>query len=155
MAWGWFQDDSRALCLLCTLFLLLYQLHIRLLSIRSQRLGTLDLEAECVPQPQRGNYFILHFYSYPSPCPWQPLNYFPAVCIFWDHSICGVMQYIFFRDSLFSLSLRPLSSNQAVVYQKFVPCHCWEGFHCVETRVCTTISSSEGHSGCSQPLCYK
>ena len=38
---GWFGDDSRALLLLCTLFLLLlHQLHLRSSGIRSQRLGT-------------------------------------------------------------------------------------------------------------------
>ena len=39
---GWFGDDSSALHLLCTLFLLLllYQLYHRLSSIRFQRLGT-------------------------------------------------------------------------------------------------------------------
>ena len=39
--WGWFQDDSSALHLLCTLFLLLlHQLHLRSSGIRSWRLGT-------------------------------------------------------------------------------------------------------------------
>ena len=38
---GWFQDDSNALQLLCTLFLLLlHQLHLRSLGIRFWRLGT-------------------------------------------------------------------------------------------------------------------
>ena len=38
---GWFQDDSSALHLLCTLFLLLlHQLHLRSSGIRSRRLGT-------------------------------------------------------------------------------------------------------------------
>ena len=38
---GWFQDDSSALHLLCTLFLLLlYQLDLRSPGIRSRRLGT-------------------------------------------------------------------------------------------------------------------
>ena len=36
----WFQDDSSALHLLCTLFLLLHQLHLRSSGIRSRRLGT-------------------------------------------------------------------------------------------------------------------
>jgi len=37
---GWFQDDSRALHLLCILFLLLlHQLHHRSLGIRSWKLG--------------------------------------------------------------------------------------------------------------------
>ena len=44
--WGWFGDDSNALHLLCTLFiLLLYQFPLRSSSIRSQRLGTPALEA--------------------------------------------------------------------------------------------------------------
>ena len=39
--WGSFQDDSSALHLLCTLFLLLlHQLHLRSSGIRSRRLGT-------------------------------------------------------------------------------------------------------------------
>ena len=39
---GWFGDDSRALHLLCTLFLLLLpQLHLRSSSVRLERLGTL------------------------------------------------------------------------------------------------------------------
>ena len=39
--WGRFQDDSSALHLLCTLFLLLlHQLHLRSSGIRSWRLGT-------------------------------------------------------------------------------------------------------------------
>ena len=54
--WGWFRDDSNALHLLCTLFLLLlYQVHLRSSSIRSRRLGipTLHhswqaLSAQCV-----------------------------------------------------------------------------------------------------------
>ena len=38
---GWLQDDSSALRLLCTLFLLLlHQLHLRSLGIRFWRLGT-------------------------------------------------------------------------------------------------------------------
>ena len=38
---GWFQDDSRTLYLLCTLFLLLLRrLHLRSSGIRSKRLGT-------------------------------------------------------------------------------------------------------------------
>ena len=36
---GWFQGDSRALHLLCTLFLLLHQFHLRSLGSKSQRLG--------------------------------------------------------------------------------------------------------------------
>ena len=36
----WFGDDSSTLHLLCTLFLLLHQLHLRSLSVRCQRLGT-------------------------------------------------------------------------------------------------------------------
>ena len=45
MGAGWFQSNSRALYLLCTLFLLLLnQLHLRSSGIRSQRLGTPDLE---------------------------------------------------------------------------------------------------------------
>ena len=41
---GWFGDNSSVLHLLCTLFLLLlHQLHLRLSGIRSQRLGTPDL----------------------------------------------------------------------------------------------------------------
>ena len=43
----WFQDDSNALHLLCTLFLLLlYQLHLRSSGIRSWRLGNPALENE-------------------------------------------------------------------------------------------------------------
>ena len=43
---GWFQDDSSALHLLCTLFLLLllYQLHLRSSGIRFWKLGTPALE---------------------------------------------------------------------------------------------------------------
>ena len=42
--WSGFRDDSSALHLLCTLFLLLlHHLHLRLSGIRSQRLGTTDL----------------------------------------------------------------------------------------------------------------
>ena len=46
--WGWgFQDDASMLHLFCTLFLLfLYQLQLRSLGIRSQRLGTSTLRAE-------------------------------------------------------------------------------------------------------------
>ena len=47
---GWFQDDSSALDLLCTLFLLLlHQLHLRSSSIRSWRLRTPALDH--FPQP--------------------------------------------------------------------------------------------------------
>ena len=43
--WGWFQDDSSALHLLCTSFLsLLCQLHLRPSGIRSQRLGSPELQ---------------------------------------------------------------------------------------------------------------
>ena len=42
---GWFRDDSSALNLLCTsLLLLLHQLHLRLSSVRCQRLGTPELQ---------------------------------------------------------------------------------------------------------------
>ena len=41
---GWFWNDSSASHLLCTLFLLLYQLYRRSSASRSQRLGTPDLE---------------------------------------------------------------------------------------------------------------
>ena len=47
---GWFRDDSSALHLLCTFFLLLlYQLHLRSSGIKSQRLGTSALRGsqEC------------------------------------------------------------------------------------------------------------
>ena len=37
---GWFGDDSNALHLLCSLFLLLHQLHLKSSGIRSGRLGT-------------------------------------------------------------------------------------------------------------------
>ena len=48
--WGWCGDDSSALPLLCTLFLLLfYQLLLRSSGIWSQRLGTPGLE-HCIPQ---------------------------------------------------------------------------------------------------------
>ena len=44
-AWGWFQDDSSTLHVLCTLYLLLlHQLHLRSSGIRSWRLRTLALE---------------------------------------------------------------------------------------------------------------
>ena len=47
MVWGWFGDDSRALYLLCTLFLLLlHQLLIRSSGIHSWSTGTPALEAE-------------------------------------------------------------------------------------------------------------
>ena len=50
MDWGWCGDDSSALHLLCTLFLLLfYQLLLRSSGIWSQRLGTPGLE-HCIPQ---------------------------------------------------------------------------------------------------------
>ena len=41
LGWGkvWFQDDSSVLHLLCTVFLLLHQFHLRSSGIRSQRLG--------------------------------------------------------------------------------------------------------------------
>jgi len=38
--WGWFWDDSNTLFLLCTFFILLYQLHLGSPGIRSWRLGT-------------------------------------------------------------------------------------------------------------------
>ena len=41
VGWGWFEDDSSALHLLCILFLLLlHQLHLRSSGIRSWRVGT-------------------------------------------------------------------------------------------------------------------
>ena len=46
---GWFRDDSSALHLLCTLFLLqLHQLHLRSSGIRSPRLGTPGLNHKLV-----------------------------------------------------------------------------------------------------------
>ena len=47
--WGWFQDDSSTLHLLCTLFLLLlHQLHLRSSGTRPWNLGTsaLDLDKQ-------------------------------------------------------------------------------------------------------------
>ena len=44
---GWFQDDSSTLHLLCTLLLLLQQLHLRSSGIRCQKLGTPALEGTC------------------------------------------------------------------------------------------------------------
>ena len=53
---GWFQDDSRALHLFCTLFLLLvHQLHLRSSGFRSWRLGT--------PCSRRYKLFINKTYS--------------------------------------------------------------------------------------------
>ena len=50
MDWGWCGDDSSALHLLCTLFLLLfYQLLLKSSGTWSQRLGTPGLE-HCIPQ---------------------------------------------------------------------------------------------------------
>ena len=47
---GWFWDDSSTLYLFCTLFLLLlHQLHLRSLGIRSWSLSTPDLEQCCLP----------------------------------------------------------------------------------------------------------
>ena len=46
---GWFQDDSSALHLSCTLFrLLLHQFHLRSSGIRSWRLGASALSKVCV-----------------------------------------------------------------------------------------------------------
>ena len=59
--WGWFRDYSNTLHLLCTLFLLLlYQLYLRSLDIRSQRLGI----------PSLGKHYINVRY-YQEPC-WFP-----------------------------------------------------------------------------------
>ena len=58
-----FRDDSSALHLLCTLFLLLLHHHLRLSAIRSQSLGTTDLQCFL--------YFIhiyLYLYIYISVC---------------------------------------------------------------------------------------
>ena len=62
---GWFWDDSSALHLLCTLFLLLlHQLHLRSSSIRSWRLGTPALE---------NNICCSENHPDPSPtCDWYP-----------------------------------------------------------------------------------
>ena len=49
VGWGRFRDDSNALHLLCTLFLLqLHQLHLRSSGIRSRRLGTPGLNHKLV-----------------------------------------------------------------------------------------------------------
>ena len=55
---GWFGDDSRALHLLCTLFLfLLHQLLLRASGIRSQRLGTSALkDPSSMPLPLGESY---------------------------------------------------------------------------------------------------
>ena len=49
VGWGWFRDDSNALHLLCTLFLLrLHQLHLRSSGIWSRKLGTHGLNHKLV-----------------------------------------------------------------------------------------------------------
>ena len=55
---GWFGDDSRALHLLCTLFIfLLHQLLLRVSGIRSQRLGTSALkDPSSMPLPLGESY---------------------------------------------------------------------------------------------------
>ena len=55
---GWFQDDSSALHLSHTLFLLLlHQLHLRSLGIRSQRLGTPVLKDRANAHPRVDSVF--------------------------------------------------------------------------------------------------
>ena len=51
---GWFWDDSSALHLLCTLFLLFLQLHLRLSCVWSLRLGTPVLGPWQMLQKKRG-----------------------------------------------------------------------------------------------------
>ena len=56
---GWFQNDSNALHLLCTLFLLLlHQLHFRSPGLRPQRLG-----APVLGSKSHGNLNVLTFLS--------------------------------------------------------------------------------------------
>ena len=58
--WGWFQDYSNTLHLLCTLFLLLlHQLHLRSSGIRSQRLGIPVLHDKGIREKRK----ITHTYS--------------------------------------------------------------------------------------------
>ena len=56
---GWLEDDSRALHLLDTLLLLLYQHHLRSLGIRSQRLGIPALKHIWSPSPCHRTKFSL------------------------------------------------------------------------------------------------
>ena len=66
---GWFEDDSSALHLLCTLFLLLFLHQLRLSDIRFQRLGTPALKdadrpsRACLPELRRAGLqgpFLAH-----------------------------------------------------------------------------------------------
>ena len=55
--WRWFRDDSEALHLLCTLFLLLlHQFHLRSSEVRSQRLGTPAVK--CLLNTKHGFYLL-------------------------------------------------------------------------------------------------
>ena len=59
---GWFQDASRALHLLCTLFLLLsHQCHLRESGIRSQRLGTPALKDTALGSTGRLAFEVLEW----------------------------------------------------------------------------------------------
>ena len=63
---GWFQDDSSALHLLCTLFLLLiHQLHLRSSRIESQRLETPDLYSSLVCLILVLASFLCHLFNNP------------------------------------------------------------------------------------------
>ena len=66
----WFRNDSSALLLLCSLFLLLillHQLHLRLLGIRSQRFGTPDLGSNWIileNLPISRSFFLNYYLFY-------------------------------------------------------------------------------------------
>ena len=60
---GWFRDDSSTLHLLCTSFLLLYQLHLRS-GIRFQRLGTAGVDDTTLFTFPTSSFTILSY----SPC---------------------------------------------------------------------------------------
>ena len=61
----WFQDDSSTLHLLCTLFLLLLdQFHFRSSGIRSQRLGTPDLESSTDTRICLCVFNVFHAFSF-------------------------------------------------------------------------------------------
>ena len=61
----WFQDDSSTLHLLCTLFLLLLdQFQFRSSDIRSQRLGTPDLESSTDTRICLYVFNVFHAFSF-------------------------------------------------------------------------------------------
>jgi len=121
---------------------------------RSRRSGTLDVEAESVSPTTKGWLLCPACLQPPQPPSLAATKLFSGSMQFCHfETLQSMVSYSILLRFTFLTLLKAFELHPGCcLYQEFVPYHCWEGFRCVETRVCLTISSSEGRSGCSQPL---